>query len=325
MCDVNGWSFVKNSRKYYDDCAQILTEMMRKNCRADAVCNPRHRSVSRTHEHKHAESFKKKVTSMDYMNAADQAEARPPSPSALSLQSTSDYEVTRDIKEDMEELRCIIAITRHGDRTPKQKMKVSVEDARYIQFYSSYSPNPKKELRIKAKTALVQFLEITKEVVGDMEGTDPASGMCKRLRQIRDVLMRWEISGINRKLQIKPTRWDECVTEGGEAVCRIQEVLLILKWGGDLTPMGRTQAENLGAEFRKNMYPDPDGGGVLRLHATYRHDLKIRASDEGRVMKTAAAFAKGLLDLEGNLTPILVSLVSGNELHNTCLRIAAIA
>jgi Histidine phosphatase superfamily (branch 2) len=26
VCDVNGWSFVKNSRKYFDDCAQILSE-----------------------------------------------------------------------------------------------------------------------------------------------------------------------------------------------------------------------------------------------------------------------------------------------------------
>lgn len=34
------------------------------------------------------------------------------------------------------------------------------------------------------------------------------------------------------------------------------------------------------------------GGGILRLHSTFRHDLKIKASDEGRVMKTAAAFAK---------------------------------
>jgi len=23
VCDVNGWSFVKNSRKYYDDCSQV--------------------------------------------------------------------------------------------------------------------------------------------------------------------------------------------------------------------------------------------------------------------------------------------------------------
>lgn len=31
---------------------------------------------------------------------------------------------------------------------------------------------------------------------------------------------------------------------------------------------------------------------MLRLHSTYRHDLKIYASDEGRVQMTAAAFAK---------------------------------
>lgn len=35
------------------------------------------------------------------------------------------------------------------------------------------------------------------------------------------------------------------------------------------------------------------GGGILRLHSTFRHDMKIKASDEGRVMKTAAAFTKG--------------------------------
>jgi len=34
------------------------------------------------------------------------------------------------------------------------------------------------------------------------------------------------------------------------------------------------------------------GLGLLRLHSTFRHDLKIYASDEGRVQMTAAAFAK---------------------------------
>jgi inositol-hexakisphosphate/diphosphoinositol-pentakisphosphate 1-kinase len=65
----------------------------------------------------------------------------------------------------------------------------------------------------------------------------------------------------------------------------------------------------LGQRFRHEMYPDAPGGGILRLHSTFRHDLKIKTSDEGRVMKTAAAFAKGLLELEGDLPPILVSLV----------------
>jgi len=49
------------------------------------------------------------------------------------------------------------------------------------------------------------------------------------------------------------------------------------------------------------MYPGGHGQytklsdcGLLRLHSTYRHDLKIYASDEGRVQMTAAAFAKVL-------------------------------
>ncbi|KAL7100829.1 hypothetical protein ACP275_08G019500 [Erythranthe tilingii] len=84
---------------------------------------------------------------------------------------------------------------------------------------------------------------------------------------------------------------------------------MILKYGGVLTHAGRNQAEELGRYFRNNMYPG-EGTGLLRLHSTYRHDLKIYSSDEGRVQMSAAAFAKGLLDLEGQLTPILVSLVS---------------
>ncbi|CAN7012628.1 unnamed protein product [Brassica oleracea var. botrytis] len=73
------------------------------------------------------------------------------------------------------------------------------------------------------------------------------------------------------------------------------------------------QAEELGRFFRYNMYSG-EGAGLLRLHSTYRHDLKIYSSDVGRFayvdQMSAAAFAKGLLDLEGQLTPILVSLVS---------------
>lgn len=73
--------------------------------------------------------------------------------------------------------------------------------------------------------------------------------------------------------------------------------------------IGEKQSIRLGQKLRHDLYPDNPGGGILRLHSTFRHDLKIKTSDEGRVMKTAAAFAKGLLELEGDLPPILVSLV----------------
>uniref|UniRef100_A0A183CN09 Inositol hexakisphosphate and diphosphoinositol-pentakisphosphate kinase n=1 Tax=Globodera pallida TaxID=36090 RepID=A0A183CN09_GLOPA len=83
---------------------------------------------------------------------------------------------------------------------------------------------------------------------------------------------------------------------------------------------GVLQAEALGRLFR-TLYPgirrtdgkespeDTQGLGFLRLHSTYRHDLKIYSSDEGRVQMTAAAFARGLLALEGELTPILMQMV----------------
>jgi inositol-hexakisphosphate/diphosphoinositol-pentakisphosphate 1-kinase len=85
--------------------------------------------------------------------------------------------------------------------------------------------------------------------------------------------------------------------------------LLSLRHSCSARSIGEKQSIRLGRKLRHDLYPDNPGGGILRLHSTFRHDLKINTSDEGRVMKTAAAFAKGLLELEGDLPPILVSLV----------------
>ena len=68
---------------------------------------------------------------------------------------------------------------------------------------------------------------------------------------------------------------------------------MILKWGGELTDSGLVQSEMLGHQFREAIYSHgSEDMGLLRLHSTYRHDLKIYSSDEGRVQTTAAAFAK---------------------------------
>ena len=58
-------------------------------------------------------------------------------------------------------------------------------------------------------------------------------------------------------------------------------LLLIAKWGGEVTPAGERVAEEFGKAFRC-MYPGGEGeysllpgSGFLRLHSTYRHDLKV--------------------------------------------------
>ncbi|KAG5181367.1 histidine phosphatase superfamily-domain-containing protein [Tribonema minus] len=201
---------------------------------------------------------------------------------------------------------------RHGDRTPKQKMKMHVTCSHYLNYFARHAANPRKDLKVKGKMELKEFLKVTVDLLegGSLysaEG-DPVfdQDVMTKYLQIRHVLERWEISGINRKLQLKPHAW---VTPEGATTERATELELILKWGGELTKLGERQAMELGDNFRRAIYPDVGGGGLLRLHSTFRHDLKIKTSDEGRVMKTAAAFAKGFLELEGGLTPILVSLV----------------
>ena len=398
-CDVNGFSFVKNSRKYYDDASKILSEMMLNAVRRDYLqanpntivrptsvppsLNPGNLGLDRKSAAANRALRESSTASPiggngELGSSTTNGEDRPPSPTASMVSDTEFMSQSNLISStdpnakryENEELRCVIAVIRHGDRTPKQKIKVVVSVQKYLDYFHSYAKTPKKDLKVKSKSGLVKFLEITKEII--TEDASINQDLRRKLCQLRDVLERWEISGINRKLQMKPQKWDEDFDdEGGSSpkslapspganiglnlddhildVSHISlepnisepptpskkkstsstpkrkgtglatELLVILKWGGDLTPMGREQAEHLGAQFRTQYYPDHDNGGVLRLHATYRHDFKIKASDEGRVMKTAAAFTKGLLELEGQLTPILASLVTIEEKNRTML------
>ena len=207
-----------------------------------------------------------------------------------------------------EELRCVIAIVRHGDRTPKQKLKVNMTEPHILKYFADHVQDCHKDLKVKAKAPLTEFLQTVKTTLADLKGSE-SDGLRYQLMHMRDILERWKIVGLNRKLQIKPKSFEEYVDENGEKKERCIQVQLILKWGGNLTKLGEKQSINLGQRLRQTLYPDAPGGGILRLHSTFRHDLKIKTSDEGRVMKTAAAFAKGLLELEGDLPPILVSLV----------------
>jgi inositol hexakisphosphate/diphosphoinositol-pentakisphosphate kinase len=74
--------------------------------------------------------------------------------------------------------------------------------------------------------------------------------------------------GLNRKVQLKPI--DVVDNE-------VVSALMIVKWGGELTRDGEEDSLKLGEQFRKQ-YPE-NKEGLLRLHSTYRHDLKTYSSD----------------------------------------------
>ncbi|KAH7846728.1 hypothetical protein Vadar_017420 [Vaccinium darrowii] len=289
VCDVNGWSFVKNSYKYYDDAACVLRKMF-----LDAKAP-------------HLSSTIPPILPWKVNEPA------PPS-EGLTRQGSG---IIGTFGQS-EELRCVIAIIRHGDRTPKQKVKLKVTEEKLLNLMLKYNGGrPRSETKLKSAVQLQDLLDATRILVPrsrpDRESDSEAEDIehAEKLRQVKAVLEEGgHFSGIYRKVQLKPLKWVKVAKSNGEGEEeRPVEALMVLKYGGVLTHAGRKQAEELGRYFRNNMYPG-EGTGLLRLHSTYRHDLKIYSSDEGRVQMSAAAFAKGLLDLEGQLTPILVSLVS---------------
>ena len=88
VCDVNGFSFVKTSKKYYDDAAQVLVGLVVQ-------------------------------------------ELAPQLYKPYNLDVPEEIPAVEALEGTMLELRCVVGIIRHGDRTPKQKMKMEVRHPRY--------------------------------------------------------------------------------------------------------------------------------------------------------------------------------------------------
>ncbi|XP_047128442.2 inositol hexakisphosphate and diphosphoinositol-pentakisphosphate kinase 2 isoform X1 [Hydra vulgaris] len=287
VCDVNGFSFVKTSQKYYDDCAQLLAEI-----------------------------FLKNLVPPDQETAV-----------AFKAEAEKKEMLENNIKPEKGlELRCLIAVMRHSDRTPKQKMKMIVSHRLFHDIFLKHGGLEDGCIKLKNPSHLHEMLDIFRRLDAESDPSLLSTEDRIKLNKMKSVLeMYGHFNGINRKIQLKSMSDKRNIgiiskLRGRNKVEQQKEgeenrLILIVKWGGELTPFGRKQAEDLGRAYRC-LYPEGSaipGGGLLRLHSTYRHDLKIYSSDEGRVKMTAASFAKGLLDLEGELVPILVSLVKNDK------------
>ena len=270
VCDVNGWSFVKGNQRYYDDAALLLQRYFLDKMSVKFPIVPV-ASEDQTHEDElHNTYYEHGEYEEDQLNRSS--------------------------------LRSVLVVMRHGDRRPKEKLKFKTNHPELLEYFSDKPATA--EILVKSPEDMIKLSERVKKIL--CESSTPNGDEFAKFDMLRMVLeMHESFEGLTRKVQLKPIEW----SDSGPPT----KVLVVVKWGGELTDMGRTQSEDLGRHLRQTLFPVSSDDGaddsLLRLHSSFRHDFKIYSSIEGRCQTTAAAFTKGFLDLEGDLTPILVSLV----------------
>jgi inositol hexakisphosphate/diphosphoinositol-pentakisphosphate kinase len=165
VCDVNGFSFVKNSNKYYDDCAKILGNMILREL-APTLHIP--------------------------WSVPFQLDDPPIVPTTFGK---------------MMELRCVVAVIRHGDRTPKQKMKVEVRHPKFFEIFEKYDGYKHGHVKLKRPKQLQEILDTARALLAEIQQheADPEIEEKQgKLEQLKGVLeMYGHFSGINRKVQMK--------------------------------------------------------------------------------------------------------------------------
>ena len=318
VCDVNGWSFVKGNSNYYRDCSWILKRMILKELAPKKLIDC---------QVEHCKGNSSKGSYIDLCRGVGSSGSFVKEVENNNNVIASLFRPNELYEGKGEALRSIVAVFRHGDRTPKQKMKMIVNFPEILEFFDE-KDNIHTEIKLKKAVSLQKMLDITRDLLervrnGEIFNEESESeddyheNLRTKLIQLQSILEKGgHFDEINRKIQLRPLKFEKFMKDNVEQE-KVVQALLILKWGGELTHSGEEQAESYGTRFRA-VYND-SSEGILRLHNSYRHDLKIYASDEGRCIKTAAAFCKGFLNLEGELTPIAVSMVRKDELSQELL------
>lgn len=147
----------------------------------------------------------------------------------------------------MMELRCVTAIIRHGDRTPKQKMKVEVRHPKFFEIFEKYDGYKKLSIKLKKPKQLQEVLDIARYLLNEIQvnkGVDKELEEKQgKLEQLKTVLeMYGHFSGINRKVQMKYQAGGGKPKESSsDENCEPQSasLMLIVKYGGELTPAGK--------------------------------------------------------------------------------------
>ena len=235
VCDVNGWSFVKGNNNYYRDCALMLRHMILLRFAPSKLESLNIKNI--------------KILTVEKNSDSGQEEDN-------MISSMFRPEINEKIIPSKEELRSVVAVFRHGDRTPKQKMKMKVKDPRFLEFFDRET-DKSKEIIIKKAVLLQKILDISRVVISELnrdtsyDSDEDHDNNISKLFQLVSVLEKGgHFEEINRKIQIKPLKNIIIIDEQGVCTEKVVEALFIVKWGGELTHSGEFQAEHIGQMFR---------------------------------------------------------------------------
>lgn len=243
-----------------------------------------------------------------------------------AIQIEEDCPIVPTSTGDLMELRCVTAVLRHGDRTPKQKMKMEIRHSKFFEIFEKYGGYGKGNVKLKHPTQLQEILDLTRFLLKEIDnGGVHADNIEEKRGKLLQMVVVLELyghfSGVYRKcilrfpkssnsggsapasmtssttcfssltssssqnqdcshsLSFSPSsstvQFSSGATHGrrggsvkGALISSSEEdayasrddddrprLELVLKWGGELTPAGRIQAEELGRAFRR-LYPD---------------------------------------------------------------------
>ncbi|KAI8097695.1 histidine phosphatase superfamily-domain-containing protein [Halteromyces radiatus] len=164
-------------------------------------------------------------------------------------------------------LKGFVAVFRHGDRTPKDKFKISVKSP----YFANLLEGSRREVVFRQKHQLEKVTEaVDKCLSDDSEDTD-------KMMALKEILEK-KANLPGTKVQLKP-KFDP---DSGE----LEKLQLNVKWGGEFTHAGLYQSRDLGENLRKDMNI---------LNRAVMDDIKIYSSSERRVRATADIFARWFL------------------------------
>ncbi|KAJ3034578.1 hypothetical protein HDV00_004941 [Rhizophlyctis rosea] len=172
--------------------------------------------------------------------------------------------------ENQWKLKAFLSVLRHGDRTPKQKVKFIFT----TQPFMSLLNGKKEEIVFKGEDQLALVSTACRTALSE-KIEDQTS--LEQLRMILDA----KSSLLGTKAQTKPIFNKKDKT--------LEKVQVIVKWGGEFTHGGLHQSKDLGENLRKDL---------LIVSKELLEDVKVYTSSERRVLATADIFCRAFLGVD---------------------------